>query len=575
MANNEEILAIARKRFQSIQTAESHIREAAIEDIKFAYNIEDGQWPASIREEREKDKRPCLTINKLRKFVAQVANRERDARMSIRVRPVDDKSDPEVARILEGLIRNIEYQSGADEIYARAGENAITGGFGYWRILHGYKDDSFDQEIWIEHIENPFSVYLDPKGKYCFIRESLTKEDFKAQYPNSEFNPDFDYAGLGEEYELWYEDEKVFIADYYYQEPYEKEIALVDDGKIYEITEEITVEKLKKEGHTVHQTRTVRSHRVMYCKMAGNEILEGPHDTKCKYIPIVEVEGDKINIQGKTYKRSLIRDAKDAQRAYNYWLTTMTETVALAPKAPYIVTPQMLKGHEAQWKEANRKNFPYLYFNPQGNLVPRREPPPTVPTGALQLLTIADNDIKDAIGIFEPSLGARGVERSGRAIIARTQRSDIGIFHFPDNLRRAIIKTGRILIDLIPKIYDTERTIRIRGYNEIEETVTINKAITTATAEGIKTVIVNDLSMGKYDVVADVGVYSTRRQESVEMMIQTLQYAPAVAPLILDLVFKYSDWPGASEIEERIKQFLPRLIPGEERGRIGGERERI
>ncbi|MFZ5989432.1 MAG: portal protein [Bacillota bacterium] len=557
----EDFLRIARDRFKKILTAEYDIRNAALEDLKFVYNVDNGQWPSLIRQEREEDNRPCLTSNKLRKYVAQVANRERDQRLAGRVRPVDDKADIQTAKIIEGMIRQIEYASIADEIYVNAGEQAIAGGFGYWRIVTEEADDSFDQEIFIRPIENQFSVYLDPRKNYAFIREGMSRDDFKFLYPDAEVM-DFPLTGVGEDYSLWYEQDKVFIAEYFYKEVYEKTIAEcfdIETGRIVilELTETLTPETLADNNFKIIRQEIKKAKRVKWAKITGNDVLEEGIWVG-KEIPIIEVLGDKINIEGKQYKRSLIRDGKDPQRTYNFWLTHMTETVALTPKSPYIVTPQEIKGFEKMWNEANKKNYPYLLYNPQGNRIPERQIPSQIPTGAAQMLQISAGDIQDTIGMYDASFGERSNERTGIAIRSRAQRSDFGTYHFPDNFRRAIIETTRQLIYIIPKIYDTERQIRILGEEGIEDIVTINKVVLDI-ATGRK-IIYNDITVGKYDVVADVRIFSTRRQEAAEMMTTTMQAAPNIAPLIMDLIFQYNDWPGAEEIAKRIKQFLPALL---------------
>jgi len=562
--DKDKFLALARRRFAQIEVAELDIRAASLEDLKFAYNVEDGQWPESIRNERISEGRPCLTSNKLGIYVAHVANRERDQRLAGKVRPVDDNADVKTAKVIEGLIRQIEYASKADEIYADVGEKAIAGGFGYWRIITKEKDDSFEQEVFIEKIDNQFSVYLDPRGNYAFIRKSISKEEFEDRYPGKTV-ASFDQTVAGEEYSQWYEEDRVFIAEYFYKERYDKTIAecmnlVTGEIKIVELKEEMTSESLIETGYQVLRQKTKKANKIKWAKINGYEVLE-EGDWVGKNIPIIEVVGDKVNIGGKEYKRSLIRDAKSPQQMYNYFLTHMTETMALVPKSPYIVTPQEIKGFESMWNVANVKNYPYLMFNPQGNRVPKRELPPQIQTGAGQLLQIAAADIQDTIGMYEASFGEKSNERTGIAIKMRAGRSDFGTYHFSDNFRRAILETVRHLIDIIPKVYDTQRVIRILGEDGAgEELVEINKEMIIPLT-GQKRII-NDLTVGKYDVVADVKMWSTRRQESAELMANIMQASPNIAPLILDLVFKYNDFPGASEVEKRIKEHMSQLLGG-------------
>src|SRR3990167_7911473 len=466
---DQELLALARERFEHIQTAEDHIRKAALEDIRFTYNVDEGQWDAAARKERETDGRPCLTANKLRKFVAIVANQERENRIAGKIRPVDDQSDPVTARILEDLIRQIEYASDAESIYASAGEQAAAGGAGYWRILTRFPEDGFDQEIVLQHVDNPFAVYLDPRRQYGFIADVLPEAEFKREYPNARAI-DFSPQGLGEAWTLWYLPGKVRIAEYFVKEPVTRTLA---------------------------QVRNPLTGQVLTVELRGG------------------VTREELLVQGLE-----------------------------------------ISGHEVMWDEANRKNHPYLLFNPQGQRIPKRETPPQVSSGHLAMLNRADADIKDTLGMFESFLGEASNERSGRAIFARERRSQVGVFHFPDNLRRAVVETTRQLIDLIPRVYDTERIVRIRGEQGGEELIAINQTVVDSTG---RERLLHDLSLCKYDVVADVRQYSTRRQETVELIIAAMQYAPVVAPVLAALLFKYVDAAGAQEIEQEIRQFLSQL----------------
>lgn len=569
MSDEDKFLALALERFKKIYDAEYNIREASLEDLRFVYNVENGQWPEDIIQQRKDDSRPCLTFNKLRKFVSQVANFERENRFGSRVRPVDDKADVDRAKIIEGLIRQIENASMADEIYSTAGEKAIAGGFGYWRILTKEQDDSFNQEIFIALIENQFSVYLDPDRNYGFIREGLTKKEFENRYPGKAMS-NFS-GGLGEEYQLWYKADKVFIAEYFYKERYDKTIAEVQniqtgETAIIELKKEDTPELLFESGKMILRQKTKKATRIKWAKISALQILE-QGEWAGSEIPIIEIKGDNINIGGINYKRSLVRDSKDPQRMFNYWLTHITESGALIPKSPYIVFPQEIKGFEGMWADANRKNYPYLLVNPHGSgKKPYREPPPQIQTGAVQLLMLADTNIDDTMGLYEASRGERSNERTGVAINARSSRSIQGVFHFHDNYRRAILETTRQLIEIIPKIYDTERIERILGEEGIDMTVKINEEFIDPNT-GVK-IIKNDLTVGKYDVVADVRLFATRRQEAAQVVAEYLRSAPNVAPLVLPFLFKWQDWPDADKLQAQVEKYLPQLMgqKGEQTG---------
>lgn len=554
---NDDLLKEIRTRFEQLNTNEASDRKLFLEDLCFTYNIGDGQWPEEIR--RKRKNKPCLTSPKLRKFVAQVANRERDMRMAMKVRPVDDYGDPKTADIYDGILRHIEYQSTADEVYSHGGMYALAGGWGYWRVRSDFVPDDVVQEILIEKIDNPLSVWLDPRGNYCFIREGLTKDEFKAQYPDAEY-VDTDSSSYGDAYALWYEKDKIFVSEYYKRELYDKTIAKVlfpdNSTKIIELTKERTAESLTAAGLKIITTRTFKSYRIKWYKVTGNEVLE-EITLPGTVIPVVQVEGDFVNIDGKIHRRSFIRDGKDSQRLYNYSLSTFAETVALQPKAPYLVFADEIEGYTDIWDNGEAGDRFYLPVNrTAGNTRPRREQPPQVAPGVLAMLNIADKDIPDTIGLYEASFGQVSNERTGVAIRNRAQRSDLTTYHFPDNLRRAILKTVRICIEWIPSIYDTERVVRMRGEDGKNTLAEINK---TVLLNG-KPVILNDLSVGRYDVEGDIKNYSNRRQEAVEQMTYVMQTAPQASPFLLPIIAEANDFPFADKVKAAMEEFKATVL---------------
>jgi len=230
-----------------------------------------------------------------------------------------------------------------------------------------------------------------------------------------------------------------------------------------------------------------------------------------------------------------------------------TEIVALAPKAPYLATVKQIAGHESQWKEAHRKNFPYLLVNWDDKAPgwPKREAPPQASSAMVEKIQMADQEIRDTMGLQKASLGMQSNERSGVAIQERKKEGDVGTFAFIDNLARSIEQLGRVLVDVAPGVLDTERIIRLGLEGGLQKF----EAINIETPEGP---IVNDLSIGTYDVVVTVGPsFTTQRTEARQSMSEFIQYYPQAAPLIGDLYAKSMDWPGADEMAERLEFLLP------------------
>jgi hypothetical protein len=198
-----------------------------------------------------------------------------------------------------------------------------------------------------------------------------------------------------------------------------------------------------------------------------------------------------------------------------------------------------------------------LLFNPDPEAPggrPTRENPPDFPTSLANAQALDSDDIKAVTGIYDASLGARSNETSGRAIMARQREADVGTFDYVDNLSRAMKYQGEILVDLIPKVYDTERAIRILGEDGAEDYVKLNAEVyDTQTGRMVR---VNDLSAAKFDVAITVGPsYTTQRMEQAEILMQLAQN-PAIGPMVADLIVKSLDLPGAEEVENRLRKTL-------------------
>jgi len=578
--SDADILATARKRFQYCIDAESENRVNQIDDTRFyAASPDNGyQWPAKVKASREMDPngaRPCLTVNKLPQHVKQVTNEQRQNRPQIKVLPVDSKGDVEVAKIYNGVIKHIEVISDADIALDTACEHQVVSGEGYWRVLTDYCDDqSFDQDILIKRIKNALSVHMDPEiqdptgadQRFCFITEDIPEEEFKLNYPNAK-PVDWDFVGSSSEYVNWYltGEKKVRIAEYFYLDYEKRKLIALSNGWVgfkEDLPDSISEDLIKDPV----KTRDVLIKKVRWCKVTGEEILD-KKDWPSQYIPVVRIVGNETIVDGKVIVSGLVRNSKDAQRMYNYWVSQETEMLALAPKAPFIAAVGQIEGLEDIWRTANTKSHAVLPYHPiseEGSLLPppQRQMPPMVPQGIITAKQGAAEDIKGTTGQYNASLGAQGNETSGKAIMARQREGDVSNFHYIDNLSRAIRQTGRILLDLIPKIYDTNRINRIIGEDDSTDHIVIDPKQT----EAIKKILGDDgeeigksinPNIGKYDVVVTVGPsYTSKRQEAAEAMTQMTQANPQLWQIIGDLLVKNMDWPGADEMGERLKATL-------------------
>ncbi len=566
----EDFLTDARAAFDLACESEAENRREAADDIRFARLGE--QWPDRVRKDRELDGRPCLTINRLPAFIRQVVNDARQNKPSIVCHPVDDAADPETAEIFNGLIRNIEQSSDAEVAYDTALDFAVTGGFGYFRINSRYaREDGFDQDLVIERVANPFSIYGDPHStaadssdwNTAFVVDSMPKATFEARWKGAE-PVDWTGEGYGGLGGPWLDGDRVMIAEYWRREAVAKTIVALSDGQVVELgvyeTQKAMFDALGVS--VVGRPRTVGGHKVTQSILTGAEVLETT-DWAGKYIPIVPVFGEELHVDGKRRLRSLVRDAKDPQRMFNYWRTTSTELVALAPKAPFIGRRGAFETDAAKWATANVQTHAYIEYD--GNEPPMRQPFSGVPAGALQEALSASDDMKSIMGMYDASLGARSNETSGRAIMARQREGDVSTFHYIDNLSRAIRHAGRILIDLIPKVYSAPRVVRVLGASGDARSVAVNQKVSVPDPadEARKIEKIYDLAAGKYDLTVKSGPsFTSRREEAATQMIELIRAYPPAAPLIGDLLAKNLDWPGADEIAGRLAAMLPAEVKG-------------
>jgi hypothetical protein len=579
-----------RERLQMALGALSSSRNDELDDLRFMAGSPDNnwQWPSNVLATRGNvqgqtiNARPCLTINKLPQHVRQVTNDQRQNRPSGKVIPADDRADPQVAEIYDGVVRHIEYMSDADVAYDTACENQVTFGEGYWRLLTEYCDENtFDQDIKIERIRNSFSVYMDPTiqdpcgsdAKWCFITQDMTRDEYERLFPDATPITALMDQGTGDSATAqWVTQNTVRIAEYFYVE-YKRVKLNLYPGNVTLQEGEPEDRQMQAMGLMPVRSRMAQVPQVKWMKTNGYEILE-EQDWAGRWIPVIRVIGNEFEVDGQILVSGLVRNAKDAQRMYNYWVSQEAEMLALAPKAPFIGYGGQFEGYETQWKTANTQNWPYLEVNPDvtdgnGSILPlpQRAQPPMAQQGLIAAKMGAADDIKATTGQYDSSIGATSNERSGRAILARERQGDTGTYHFVDNLARAIRYSTRQIVDLIPKIYDTQRIARIIGIDGETKMARIDPMQPEPVREvrdqaGVVIEKIYNPSVGKYDVVVTTGPsYLTKRQEAMDAMSQILQGSPQLWAVAGDLFVKNMDWPGAEELAARLRKTIdPKLL---------------
>ena len=573
---SDDILKEAREAFALAAEAEAENRRDALDDLRFARLGE--QWPTHVKRERELDGRPCLTINRMPAFIRQVVNGARQNKPSIVVHPVSGGADQATAEVFNGLIRHIEQSSDAEVAYDTALDFAVTCGLGYFRINTRWTDnDSFDQDLAIERVANPFSIYGDPEGtaadssdwNSAFVVDALPKSAFEARWKGADA---VDWSADG--YSRlsggpWLDGDRVMVAEHWRREAVSRAIVALSDGQVVEVA---VYEKQKAMFdalgvQVIGRPRTVAGHKVTQRILTGAEVLETV-EWAGRFIPIVPVYGEELHVDGRRRLRSLVRDAKDPQRMFNYWRTTSTEMVALAPKAPFIGPKGAFETDSAKWATANSQTHAYIEYD--GPLAPQRQAYDGQPAGAIGEALSASDDMKSIMGLYDASLGAQTEDVSGRAILMRQRQGDVATFHYVDNLNRAMRHAGRILLDLIPKVYATARVIRVLGPDGQASAVSVGAGAAPAAAQAnaggpIPAIEkVYDLGAGTYDLTIAAGPsFASRREEAANQMLALIQAYPAAAPVIGDLLVKNLDWPGAADVAQRLQALVPAQARGD------------
>lgn len=472
--------------FAACVDAEDKQRKQSQDDLEFA--LLEKQWHDDDVSQRQTEGRPCLTINRLPAFGKQVLNDAKINKAAINVKPVGGGADKLTADIQSDLIRNIETQSQSDQVYDTAFQFAIYGGFGYFRVNVDYlSEDEWDQDIFLERVPNPFSVYGDYESKEAtsidwnraYVTDWYTKAAFESKWGKDRKAGSFE-IGSGDYDANWFKDKRIRVAERWIREEVPTKLLKISGGAVmFESVWLKNQEDFLAQGLEVLGERDSKTHKVKQRLITGTDVLE-ESDWLGKYIPIIPMYGEEINVNGKRYFVSLIHRAKDSQRLYNYQRTLSAELGGLQPKAPWMGPVGMFATDNAKWANANRVAYPYLEYDvvqDQPQAIPSRIPFAGPPAGAMQEAMMASDDMKAVMGMYDASLGARSNETSGRAIIARQREGDTSTYDFIKNRNIAVEHGGRVILDLIPRLYTTERILRCVQEDGSTYTVPVNQPV--------------------------------------------------------------------------------------------------
>jgi hypothetical protein len=553
---------------RAVAEAETTNRAEALDDLRFRFG---DQWPTVIQNSRTVEERPCLTINETDSYARKIVNQMREQRPRIKAQAVDDNTDPKLAKIVTGLMRHFEVNSNASHAYDLASEFAVTMGWGYWRLRADYiREDSFFQDIYIDAIDNPFSVYFDPNSSLpngadaekALITEKMAKRSFLREYPGAMMGS-FSERATGDADADWVTKEDIRIAEFFRIEKQRaKLVALSNGDAVYE--DELPPKHILDAANiTMVGDRQSHKRKVVWSKLTAFEEL----DKKVipgRFIPVVPVYGVNIVIGGKRLRFGAVRFAKDPQRMVNFWQTAITEGIALAPKAKWVMAEGQDEGHENEWAQANVKAMPVLRYR-QVDVDGKPAPPPQrvapepPPEGAIMAAMGASQNLARVLGIFDPLLH-NAQRKSDRTINAEAQQSEITNYHFYDNLTQSIEHTGRIAMGWVPTYFDTKRVQRIIGEDGRTQVITLNEKKQVMTETGAIEKVLNDVTVAMFDVIMETGPgYNSRRQEAVGLLMQLLgtPLGEKVATVADDVIVRQMDFNGADVVADRLAAANP------------------
>lgn len=553
-------LADMRSTFQEDSDADRLNRDAALEDLRFLVG---DQWDDNVRQRRESARKPTLTINRMVAFVSQIVGNRRLNETTIKIVP-DAGEDVGIARVREGLVRNIQKVSRADIAYDKALENQVACGIGNFKVELDYdSDDVFEQSIRIVQIPDALAVVWDRSlqdgtgldARHVFEVWTLPRKSFQADYPwatpadislDTSLRGDLTANG-------WLSADDVRVVAYWRMRTKKRVLALMNNGKTVDITDEaedpeIIANIVQHSDGTPIMREVDRKYAQMYL-CSGQDILEGPYNLDISRVPIFRVPGWEVNVGEWRHRWGLVRFLKDPQRLHNYWRSVLAEKLMMTPRAAWVASDAAVEGREADWRNAHLSDDPLLVYNGESGAKPERVAPAQMEQALIAQAEITTQDIRDVSNIHEANLGMPSNEVSGAAIMARQRVSDTGTVLYHDNLNQAIEECGRTVNELIPTVYDTPRVIKVIGEDGKQDMQVINDF-------GNKHSI--DITDGRYNVSVITGPsYATKRIEAAQSMQALINAMPQIASAAADLIVEAQDWPGAEKIAKRLRALVP------------------
>ncbi len=548
----KELIATAIKNFQSAQQAVQSQRDAAREDLAFVAGIQSNGMASS---EDDYD----ITVPLLGPFLSQITAEARTKNPAIKVVPVSTDANADTAAIYSGLIRHIEQKSRASEAYQQALWYAAASGEGYMFLSTDYMTGSWDQEICIEACDNPEKVFLDPNhvqkdgqdAEWGFVISDIAKDTYKRKYSDTKLSELIDtnswtLLSLPND---WVNTDTIRIAKYWV-----KDYKL---RKIWSVQDPITLEHkdvyvkpgddvilLRKNPREEYEV-TVHAYVINAYEVIQHTIWAGPS------LPIFKVVGETFSVGGQRVQYGAVRQSKGTQRRYNFAVSRQTEMIDMAPKSGWVITEKQMGNNADIWTDSNRRNFGALPWTFEaGNTTPPFRGgglDMSAFQGVTTTLSQALDDLKFQFGLGVNNFGDQSGPISGVAQDGRTDQASRTTYRYFDNFLYTLAGMGRHITKLVPKIYDTDRVIRIVKPDSEEQMVAVNSISNNNRY---------DLSAGDYDVVVETGPAYSSKREATHAALGEIQTVLPDAP-IGDLWAGTIDDPIGRIVAKRIKATYP------------------
>jgi len=582
LRGDARIVEEAKKRFHRCVQWEATTRERSAGDLKFVCADPDNgwQWPDEMLTSRDLDGKISLTLNKTRVHCLQIENEARKNKPSVNIRPTGNGASYESAQIFEGIVRHIEYISQAKNAYMTAFRFMVRTGIGYVRLVTDFVGpETFDQEVFIRRVKDPTTIYLDPDineedgldARFGFVYDDMPKDEYRIKHPDH--LDVMSSSALGDGLETgWIGEDHVRVCEYFRK-------SLRTDTLIQAINPETGEEIIGRKSRLPKdvwealdasldkKTREIEEPVIEWFTIAGSEIIDR-RDWIGSYIPIARCVGDETIVEKQLDRKGHVRPMKDAQRQLNYWASATTESIATQPIQPWILDPESIEEHEALWETSNTRRHAYLpvkTYDDQGREMrkPERVQPAMIPEALIEGRKLAESDIMMVTGQYQAQFGENENAKSGKAISERQAQGDNAGYHWNDGMATMIRAVGKMLVDLIPKVYDTPRIIKIMAEDESEQEIQIDPQAkqamqVTEMGEMAATRGIFNPSVGTYDVEADIGPdYATRRQEAFNALTQLASQNKDLIMIAGDLIVKAADFPMADELAQRLKRMVP------------------